>query len=117
MTDGNDDAWYPAFGTSMAAGNALEEEKKQSTLPKKAEAFTDKPASSNMALMDFEAQLLLKAGKQPPPKVIQEPQAPQQTSMINTVGAVQSSQIPTDQLQEDQQPRAKPRFKVGIPKT
>ena len=63
MTDGNDDNWYPAFGTSMAAGNALEEEKKQSTLTKKAEAFTDKPASSNMALMDFEAQLLLKAGK------------------------------------------------------
>ena len=27
QTNGNDDQWYPAFGTSMAAGAALEENK------------------------------------------------------------------------------------------
>lgn len=27
QTDGNDDNWYPAFGSSMAAGKALEEDK------------------------------------------------------------------------------------------
>ena len=65
QTNGNDEQWYPAFGTSMAAGAAQEEDKRapQEAARKPAEAFTDKPASSNLKLMDFEAQLLLKAGK------------------------------------------------------
>ena len=47
----------------MAAGAALEEDKKERAEPKRAEVFTELPASSNAKLMDFEAQLLMKAGK------------------------------------------------------
>ena len=43
----------------------MEEDKKAREEPKRAEAFTELPASSNQKLMDFEAQLLMKAGKQP----------------------------------------------------
>ena len=63
-TNGNDDNWHPAWTTSQGAGDALEETKQEGPA-RKAEAFTDKPASSNAKLMDFEALLLQKAGKQP----------------------------------------------------
>lgn len=43
--------------TAQGAGNALEETKQEGPT-RKAEAFTDKPASSNAKLMDFEALLL-----------------------------------------------------------
>ena len=49
----------------MAAGGANEESKSRKP-PKKPMAFTEEPASSNAALMDYEAKLLMKAGKKPP---------------------------------------------------
>jgi len=57
----------------MAAGASLEENKNAASTVKKAEAFTDQPASSNKKLMDFEAQLLLKAGKPMPAAPQQQP--------------------------------------------
>ncbi len=71
QTNGNDDNWYPAWGTAKAAGTSMaeggvEEEKRMPNhrpIEREPEAFTNEPASSNRRLMDFEAQLFQKAGK------------------------------------------------------
>jgi len=66
QTNGNDDNWYPAWSTATGAGKAVEQEKSQTKTQRQAQVFTSEPASSNQVLMDFEAQLMLKAGKKPP---------------------------------------------------
>lgn len=89
QTNGNDDNYYPAWGTSLAAGRALEGDEETKRVPnhrpadRQPEAFTEEPASANQRLMDFEAQLFQKAGKKAPePKP--EPVKKQTVSQISS---------------------------------
>ena len=115
-----DDQWFPAWGTAVAAQASLEEDKRQAEPAevRQPEAFTELPASSNEKLMEFEKQLLLKAGKKPPVISSKPPSSHSSTTVPHSSASEVVSAISSSDAQQPPQPatKAKPRFKVGIPR-
>ena len=96
------------LGTLEGGANGATED--QHTERAKPEVFTSEPASANLKLMDFEAQLLMKAGNAKLAPV--KPPTPQKSHREYAHLESEQSQPELNPLR----PKAQPKFKIGIPK-